>query len=165
MKKALCVLLCVALTVCIFAGCSKGDGKSAEQEKYDNLTPNESANYDDLIPIYEFVGTYKNDDYTVAVEQESDQILKFTVTTNKNEKGSGYEWQITGYFSDQTYRVNYSEGVKYTVTFDKNGKETGRAAEYENGSGRMQFTDSNKLFWENDTERLDGNTELKKSEN
>ncbi len=160
MKKALCVLLCVALTVCIFAGCSKGDGKSAEQEKFDSLKPSESVNYDDLIPIYEFVGTYTNDDYSVVVEQESDQILTFIVTTNTNDDGTGYEWQMTGYFSDQTYRVNYTEAVKYAVTFDKNGDETDRTAEYEIGSGTMQFTDSDKLFWENDTERLDGSIEL-----
>lgn len=160
MKKALCVLLCVALTVCIFAGCSMGDGKSAEQEKFDSLKPTESVNYDDLIPIYEFVGTYTNDDYSVVVKQESDQILTFIVTTNKNDDGTGYEWQMTGYFSDQTYRVNYTEAVKYAVTFDKNGDETDRTAEYEIGSGTMQFTDSDKLFWENDTERLDDSIEL-----
>ena len=159
MKKALCVILCAMLTACVFAGCSK-ESKSAEQEKFDSLTPSESVNYDELIPIYEFVGTYTNDDYTVVVEQESDQILSFTVTTNKKDGNTGYEWQMTGYFSDQTYRVNYTEAVKYAVTFDKNGDETDRTAEYENGSGTMQFTDSDKLFWENDTERLDGSIEL-----
>lgn len=165
MKKILSLLLCMALTACFFAGCSKGDGKSAEQEKFDSLMPSESTNYDELIPIYEFAGTYANDDYTVLAEQESDQILKFTVTTNTNENGKGYEWQMAGYFSDQTYRVHYTEAVKYAVTFDKNGAETDRTAEYENGSGTMQFTDNNKLFWENNSERLDGSLELARVNN
>ncbi len=158
MRKLLSVILCAVLTACVFAGCSK-NGKSVEQEKFDSLMPSESVNYDELIPIYEFVGTYTNDDYTVLVEQESDQILKFTVTASA-EDGTGYEWQAQGYFSDQTYRVNYTECVKYTVTFDNNGAETERTAEYENGTGTMQFTDRGKLFWENDSERLDGSNEL-----
>ncbi len=162
MKKVLCVILCAMLTACVFAGCSK-EGKSAEQKKFDSLTPSQSVNYDELIPIYEFVGTYTNDDYTVVVEQESDQILSFTVTTNKKDGNTGCEWQMMGYFSDQTYRVHYTEAVKYTVSFDKNGEETDRTAENKNGIGKMQFTDSDKLFWENDTERLDGSNEFVKA--
>ena len=162
MKKIICVVLCAVLSACALAGCSKG-GNSQKSKDADNLFPSESVNYDKLTPIYEFAGTYKNDDYTVVVELESDQILKFTVTTNKNKDGRVDEWQMTGYFSDQTYRVNYNQAVKYTVDFDENGEEKQRTAEYENGSGRMQFAEGNKLFWEHDTQKLEGNTELTKT--
>ena len=159
-KKLLCVLLCVVISACVFTSCTTSGSKA--QKKYDSLVPSESVNYDELIPIYEFAGIYANDAYTIVAEQESDQIMTFTVTTNDND-GKGYEWQMMGYFSDQTYRVNYTESVKYSVTFDKNGKEIGREKEYENGSGRMQFTEKNELFWEDNNEVLDGNNELKRT--
>lgn len=163
MKRAISVILCLTLVGCIFAGC-KANTEYKGKEKLDKDMPSESVNYDELTPIYDFEGTYKNDDYTAEVETVSDQILKVIITSNV-ENSKGYVWEITDYFSDQTYRINYTDSIKYAVTYDKNGGEAARETEYENGSGRIQFTEKGKLLWDDSLEKHDEAIEMKKAKN
>ena len=161
MKKLLSLLICATLIVCVLAGCAKSNERT--QDELDALRPSESVNYEELMPIDEFPGTFQNDEYTVVAEQVSDQIMKFTVTSAITDD-KGYEWQMSGYFSEQTYRINYTDSAKYAVTYDENGQEISRTAEYENGSGRMQFDGKDKLLWNENYENRDGKIELERAE-
>ncbi len=155
MKKAISLLICAALCVCIFSGCSK-IGDASKDVK---LKPTEPVNAEDLIPENEFIGTYKNKDYTATVEKNEDGVftvsIKSAVKDNKNA-----EWTLSGYFSSETYRINYTDAVKTVITYDRNGKETERKNEYENGMGRIQFTSDGDLIWNNSLDSF--KTQLKK---
>ena len=102
-----------------------------------------------------FLGVYRNSGYTVNVEQAPDGELTFTVTAEP-DGNVGYEWTITGYYSGDTYRVNYKDAVKEEITYSEDGAETGRKTVYENGIGRMQFSDDGALLWQNETEASGG---------
>jgi cytoskeletal protein RodZ len=102
-----------------------------------------------------FLGAYRNSDYTVNVEQAPDGELTFTVT-GKPDGNVGYEWTITGYYSGDTYRVNYKDAVKEEITYGEDGAETSRKTVYGNGIGRMQFTEDGALLWEDETEAAGG---------
>ena len=112
--------------------------------------PSEKVEYDELTPSYEFVGIYENENYTAEVAQKSDEIMFVTVKT-KAQRGKGSEWQIEGYFSEQTYRVNYTKAKEFEIIFDKNGKESDRREVSAVESGKLQFTDGGKLLWEDYT--------------
>lgn len=159
MKKAICILLCVILSGCAFSACSKNN----KAQENDSLMPSDSVNYDELTPSYEFVGTYENENYTAEVTQKSDEIMFVTVKT-KTKSGKGSEWQLEGYFSEQTYRVNYTKAREFEIAFDKNGKETERKETSNVESGRIQFSDSGKLLWDDYTNSSTDSVELTKQQ-
>ena len=142
MKKAITVLLSAVLLVCIFGACAKSDDIIGDKK----LKPTESVNIEDRLEEDEFIGTYANEDYTMTVEQGENGMLKVVVKTPVKDRVS-YEWQFGGYFSRETYRINYTQGVKTVISYDKDGNETGRETEYDDGVGRVQFSDSKALQW------------------
>lgn len=190
MKKYIALMLCIALSACMFAACKKEppaptetdtstaaqtDGTTTEKEAGSSETqstgiPDETQSTaapdeedDDggedetgeTVSAKAFLGAYRNSDYTVNVEQAPDGELTFTVT-GKPDGNVGYEWTITGYYSGDTYRVNYKDAVKEEITYGEAGAETSRKTVYGNGIGRMQFTEDGALLWEDETEAAVG---------
>ena len=156
MKKIISIILCCVLCTCVFAACS------AQKANNDIvLKPTEKIDTSNLLPEDNFLGTYKNDDYTAVITKDEDGKFNIVITS-KIEKAKGDEWQIKGWFSETTYRVNYKNAVKYNVSYDNTGKETKRAAEYENGLGRIQFDEKGSLKWTNEMEPLSGSDTLSK---
>ena len=129
---------------------------AAPDEEGTNSTEDETG---ETVSAKTFLGTYRNSDYTVNVEQAPDGELTFTVT-GKPDGNVGYAWTITGYYSGDTYRVNYRDAVKEEITYSEDGAETGRKTVYENGIGRMQFTDDGALLWQDETEAAGGRVVL-----
>lgn len=154
MKRAIVIILAVALCVCVLCSCNKKNPDGS-----DNLKPTEPINIEELVPDEDFVGDYKNDDYTAHVEKSDGGEMVVTIKSAPKD-GVGYEWVIQGFFSDETYRVNYTDAVKYTVSYNSNGKEKSRETEYENGAGRITFADTEHFTWNNSMENIEGSNEF-----
>ena len=152
MKKAIVVFLSVIISLSFFSACSK----KGEFVKTKELKPTETIKAEDVIPKEKFIGIFKNDEYTMTVEETDDDQMHVTIKSTVKNK-VGYEWEIYALFSENTYRINYTDAVKTIVNFDKNGKETERKTEYENGVGRIQFEDVNILIWENSLDNIENN--------
>lgn len=118
-------------------------------------------NYEELVPDEDFVGDYKNDGYTAHVEKDENGEMVITVKSVVKE-GVGYEWILKGYFSDETYRVNYTDAVKYVISYKSDGSEKSRETEYSNGAGRITFADTGHFTWTNSIEKLEGSNEFAK---
>ena len=158
MKKLITVLLCVAVCGCIFGGCAKKNNAAGNT---DLLQPTTAIDIEKLQPDEDFVGDYKNDDYTAHIEKNENDEMVITITSVPKD-GIGYEWVITGYFANETYRVNYSDAVKSVITFNKKGAEKSRKEEYNYGAGRIQFSDDSHFEWHNSVERLEGSNQFAK---
>ena len=150
MKKVLVILLSAALIMCMFSACVEEDGIVGDRR----LKPTESVNEEDLIPENDFVGVYVSDGYTMTVEKRNGEEMLVTVTSPVKNNVS-YEWKISGFFSEQTARINYTDAVKTAINYDKNGKETSRSDEYTYGTGRIQFSDTKNLTWNNTLDRIE----------
>ena len=173
MKKMIAALtLCFAVCACLFAACKKeppaptgtdastaaptsGTETETEPAPTEEETDGAENESEGNVPAKAFLGVYRNSGYTVNVEQAPDGELTFTVTAEP-DGNVGYEWTITGYYSGDTYRVNYKDAVKEEITYSEDGAETGRKTVYENGIGRMQFSDDGALLWQNETEASGG---------
>ncbi len=156
MKKVLILSFISVLIICVISGCSKNKDIVGDPE----LKPTEPIKAEDLIPADNFLGTYKNDTYTMEVKKGEDG--QFNVFINSAiENRTSYEWEINAFFSNDTYRLNYTDAVKTVVTYDKNNKELKRTTEYDNGVGRLQFFDDTSLRWENEIDNI-SNNEFKK---
>lgn len=151
MKKGI-ILLLILVLITAFFGCSKGSNIIGERA----LKPTEAVDEKDLIPTDEFYGTFKNSDYTMVIEKTDNEEMHVSVKSAP-KNNVGYEWDFSAAFSISTYRINYTDAVKTKVTYDKNGKETSRSTEYNNGVGRIQFSDKDNLKWENSMDSLNNN--------
>lgn len=162
MKKITIILLAATLCLALFSGCSaKSENKSAYEE--DKLAPTEAVDPETLLPSEDFLGTYQNEEYTLtAVINENDEMV-ITITSAIHE-GVGYEWVCQGYFSDENYRVNYTDGLKYKIAYDNAGTEQSRETVYDYGAGRIQFSDTDHLLWKNNVEDIEENTEFTRIE-
>ncbi len=143
MKKMTAIILSLMLCVCVFSACAKGN--TSKEATNDKLQPTEAADIEKLQPDEVFTGDFKNEQFTAHIEKnENDEIV---VTIQSEEQKA--QWTMSGYFGYETYRVNYDNAVKSV----KGNAEM----EYENGDGRIQFTDSDHFIWENGMESIENN--------
>ena len=164
-KKLISMILCGLICAAALTGCSQEEKKEkVEPTTYEveGRLPSEDVNYDELIPSNEFVGTYKNEDYTVKAAQVSDEIMSFQVKSKKKEK-TVCKWTIEGYFDEQTYYVHYTDAVKTKITYNSKGVKLSSKTEYEDGTGVMMFSGDGKLYWKNTREMPDGNVVFTKA--
>ena len=161
MKKIIALAMVSVLCICVFCACSKKNGDKNDNSSYDVLKPTEEVNIEELVPDEDFVGDYKNDDYTAHVEKDENSEMVITVRSVVKD-GTGYEWVLRGYFSDEYYRVNYTDAVKYAVSYKTDGSEKSRETVYENGAGRISFADTGHFTWSNSMETLEGSNEFAK---
>ncbi len=117
--------------------------------------PFETAAKDDFQnPVMNFIGNYTAGAYTVTVGAVGDTDAEITVTRN-NEDGTVTEWTMSGTFNPDVFRINYSDSVKKTVTYNENGEVSTENVEYEDGVGRIQFHDDYSLSWQDEQEADD----------
>ena len=161
MKKILAIIFAAALCFTVLCSCSKKDNANNSADRSDRLKPTENINIEELVPDEDFVGDYKNDDYTAHVEKNDGGEMVITIKSAPKD-GTGYEWVIQGFFSDETYRVNYTDAVKYMVAYSSSGNERSRETVYDNGAGRITFTDTEHFIWNNSMEILEGSNEFTK---
>ena len=152
MKRALILLLSVMLCACFLASCSKGDVGIGDIE----LKPTKAVNAEDLISAEKFIGSFSNKEYKMTVQNAEKGLVHVTIKS-KIKKNVSYEWEIEAFFSEQTYRINYTDAIKTVVKYDKNGNETNREEMYNNGVGRIQFSDSDNLTWQNSVDNIKTN--------
>ena len=60
---------------------------------------------------------------------------------------------MSGDYDADTWRVNYTNGVKTLTVFDESGNEVESKTEYEDGYGRIQFVSANQLVWQDEYEQ------------
>ena len=147
MKKIIAVLLCAALFASFFAACKK---ENNTQTSDIILKPTQKVNTASLKPEADFLGTYANEAYTVEVTKAEDGQLHISI--RENAKTADISWEMDGWFSKETCRVNYTDAVKV-----ENGE-----TKYDYGTGRLQFSENGTLIWDNYTEQLSGSTEMQK---
>ena len=109
----------------------------------------------------DFLGTYKNDDYTVSIEAGENGTMAFRIRSRTLER-TCTEWTFKGYYSEASNLVNYTGAVRDLITFDKTGKEKTRETEYDNGAGRIIFKDTNRLVWKSSSDDLAGSGEFER---
>lgn len=160
MRKIIISAVIVILIAIILAGCSEKVGRVDPKEE--KLHASQPVAPEDLLSENDFVGIYKNGDYTIEVKQGGDELFYFTVTSAAKD-GQSSEWKMNGYFSSETYRVNYTGAVKTVIYYNKSGTEKSRETAYTDGAGRMQFGDDGSLVWNNSMETLEGSNTLKKA--
>ena len=125
------------------------------------IKPAETIKPEDVQPEDDFLGAYSANGYSAAVEAAEDEKIRITVTSDRDGL-TAFERSITGYCSETTRGGNYSGAVKSRVTYDKNGAEKSRETVYDNGAGRIEFSE-NGFVWRNSMEPLDGNVSFEKS--
>ena len=163
MKKFLALLLSLVLCLGFFSACAKGDGTTDSSNNTDTkiLQPTEAVDPETLLPDEDFTGDYQNETYTAHIEKNDAEEMVVTITTAVTD-GTATAWQMSGFFGDETYRINYDNAVKAVITYDSSGAEKSRENEYEDGVGRIQFTDSEHFTWHNGMEVLDDESEFVK---
>ena len=157
MKRTITVLLCLALCSVIFASCGKNSPKVGNDNG--KLKPTEAVDIEKLQPDDDFAGDFKNEGYTAHIEKDENGEMSVTIKSIPKDK-VGYEWTMSGFFSDEYYRINYDNAVKSVIGYDEKGNEKDRTAEYENGAGRIAFSDADHFTWNNSMETTENNNEF-----
>jgi predicted small secreted protein len=156
------IIIALLVLCCLLCACKKTGGADVTNGgdvigEIEKLVPKTDESKEALTES-ELTGVFTNETYTVNVDSDNGEMV-FTVSAKGKEENTGYEWVIKGFFSSDNNRVNYTDAVKYVISYDKNGNERSREKEYDYGSGRMQFTDKDHLTWNNITE-LSGGSDL-----
>ena len=118
--------------------------------------PEASVPPEELRPDNDFAGLFANDAYTALIRKNENGEMQVTIASATADPALS-EWTMSGFFSDESYRIRYADAVKSLITFDAGGTETGRETVYENGSGTIRFSDPNHFLWDNDTEPIENN--------
>ena len=160
MKKAITVLISFILCVALLSACSGNKDVVIKSEK---LSPTEAIDAEKLKADEDFAGDFKSDIYTAHIEKDKNGEMVVTIRSAV-KNNIGYEWKISGFFANETYRINYTEATKYVITYKSDKTEKSRKKEYEGGSGRIQFSDSNSFKWNNDMEKLESDKEFERIE-
>ena len=123
------------------------DAPSYTQEESQNI-PEDSQN-----PVMNFVGTYAHDRCSILVEAGEGNHAKFNVRWG-NSAAETVEWNMSGDFDEETMTVEYTDCVKKNLVFGTDGKVQSEETVYENGTGRIIFSEEGSLHlsWEDDQE-------------
>lgn len=105
-------------------------------------------------PVMNFVGTYAHDRAAIFVEAGEGHQAKFTVRWG-NSAAETVEWNMSGEFDEETMTVEYTDCVKKNLVFGTDGKVQSEETVYENGTGRIIFSEEGSLHlsWEDDQEK------------
>jgi len=160
MKKLLTTALILALSLFLFSACAD-NGKASSSSTPDEPTRPATGDEptipaDQFRPLTDFAAAYRSDTYTAQITKNEDDELSVTITSAVQD-GKSTEWTMSGFLSNINYKVHYDNAVKTVITYNDDGKETGRSTAYENGTGRLFFDDNKAFTWENGMERIDDN--------
>ena len=161
MKKIVITALMMALSLALFSACAESDkAKSTPDEVYTRPATGDEPTIpsEEFRPLNDFVGTYRNDDYTAQITKDKNEELSVKITSAVRD-GESFEWTMSGFLSNINYKVHFDNAVKTVITYNSEGKETNRETAYENGSGRLVFNDNKAFSWYNGMESIE-NTEF-----
>ena len=109
-----------------------------------------------LQPDNDFAGLYVNDAYTALIVKGENGEMQVTIASASADPAVS-EWTMSGFFSDENYRIRYGNAVKALVTYGADGAIASREIEYEQSSGMIQFSDPDHFLWTCDTEPIEKN--------
>lgn len=170
-------MICIVLALALAAGlsaCGKGEPEAAQTTLPDAQTSAETiaptaepteataaqstvSDTTTLPPEYAgdatrtlayYAGVYGAGRCTVRIEPVSDSEAKVSIVWG-DSAFEAYEWEMTGYFNPDTYRLTYSDCVKTDVVFAEDGSET-RTVLYEDGVGRFQLQPDHSMEWQDE---------------
>ena len=142
-------------------GGSEGSQAADEPERITKESlPDLTIPPESLRPDDDFTGLFSNGEYNALITKNDGDEMAVAIVSAKPDK-TGCEWTMSGYFSDENYRIRYSNAVKTVITYGKDGSEASRVTEYENGSGVIQFSDTGAFTWINNMEPIEKNEFIK----
>lgn len=160
MKKMLSMLLVFAMIFALAACASKSAPEAPETPAAEPETSNApTAAEDGQNPVMNYIGNYACDRASMLIEADGADSTKISVTWGSSAFEHS-EWVMTGTFDADTLRIAYSDCTRKDVAFSEDGSSESETVVYENGSGRIIFSeDGASLTWEDDEEQMaDGMT-------
>ena len=160
MKKLLCILLALSLTLSL-AACAGGE-KPAEtakdptqSEPEDPVPPEkdteagEPVEDDGQNPVMNFVGEYQCDraHATVACTGVDEALITIEWGGSVSETA---RWDIVGQLDTETLTITYSGCTKSIVTYNADGEVVSQVTEYEDGTGTIVFHEDGTFTWHED---------------
>ncbi|MBQ4207382.1 MAG: hypothetical protein II621_03680 [Clostridia bacterium] len=147
MKKAVSLLLACVLCLALFAACGKTETPAGEPDSEEHTVSEATP-----VTFEEIAGNYVCGRCNITVETGENNEVKISVHWGSSAL-EFYDWTMSGVYDADTWRVNYTNGVKTLTVFDESGNETESKTEYEDGYGRIQFVSANQLMWQDEYEQ------------
>ncbi len=165
MKKTIIVSAVIIILACVFTGCESNTANKEDEstvtviDAADIIAADTTIKPEDVGTEDNYFGTFANEDYTLSIEADESGMMNFTIKSAiKDNKAD--QWSFKGYYSTESNIVNYSNAVRSEISYDKNGSEKSNTTVYEDGAGRIIFTDTDHIVWKSSSDRLDGNNEF-----
>ena len=102
-------------------------------------------------PVKDYEGTYQYGRASLTVKATGKDSADITVEW-ANSASENTVWTFSGSFDTDTYRINYSKGVKTDYTYDSKGNVSSKKVVYKDGMGRVQFHSKTELVWRDEKE-------------
>ena len=147
MKKTILFVLAFLLTGALLAGCGKTETPAGEPDSEEHTVSEATP-----VTFEEIAGNYVCGRCNITVETGENNEVKISVHWGSSAL-EFYDWTMSGVYDADTWRVNYTNGVKTLTVFDESGNETESKTEYEDGYGRIQFVSANQLMWQDEYEQ------------
>lgn len=171
LKKTIALVLACVLCLALFAACGKSEApiqepsaseqngtapaeKPASEEPATDEPSSEGMTTQEATPLQfeDLAGNYVSGRCNITVETGENNEVKISVHWGGSAFES-YDWTMSGDYDADTWRVNYTNGVKTLTVFDESGNEVESKTEYEDGYGRIQFVSANQLVWQDEYEQ------------
>lgn len=164
MKKLLCILLALSLTLSL-AACAGGEKPAETAEDPTQSEPEEAAQTEDAVeadaeavdeaeedgqnPVMNFVGEYQCDraHATVACTGVDEALITIEWGGSVSEMA---QWDIVGQLDTETLTITYSGCTKSIVTYNADGEVVSQVPEYEDGTGTIVFHEDGTFTWHED---------------
>ena len=108
-----------------------------------------------VTPVKDYEGTYQYGRASLTVKATGTDSADITVEW-ANSASKKTVWTFSGSFDTDTYRINYSKGVKTDYTYDSKGNVSSKKVVYKDGTGRVQFHSKTELVWRDENEQDKG---------
>ena len=149
LKRTICLLLAGVLCLVLLAACGKTETPAAEPTGEEHtVTEATPVTFEDI------AGNYVCGRCNITVETGENNEVKISVHWGSSAF-EFYDWTMSGVYDADTWRVNYTDGVKTLTVFDESGNETEARTEYKDGCGRIQFVSDKQLLWQDEKELED----------
>ena len=104
-------------------------------------------------PVMNFIGVYSAERPEILIEAEGSENGKVTVTWGSSYREHS-EWEMSGLFDSETKTITYDNCTRKNFVFREDGELESVETVYENGSGTIEFSDTDELslIWNDDME-------------
>lgn len=105
-------------------------------------------------PMMNFIGSYVCDRARALVECEGMEDARITIEWADSVSSLG-RWVMSGRFDAETLTMEYDSCVRSFVEYKENGEIANETVEYENGTGKIVFTEDLTFTWHSDNDEFD----------